>query len=1159
MRNVAALFLVLFLALAALPTSAQTVSPPRFVARIADSSVIVLDSLSILPETFKLQGLDTSEYEVDFVTARLRLKRQTAIGKSFTCSFRTFSLNFARKFSHKSTDLLLPRLAPDASAHQFVSLPSETAPTIFDSQLQGAGSIARSVTVGNNQNFVLDANLNLQLSGYLAPDLEILANITDENLPLQPEGNTRYIKDFNKVFIQLKYKNQFKLAAGDIELRSPQNSYFFQLNRQFLGLDCQINSRIDSVNSFSNRVGGGVTKGKFVRNVITAIHGVQGPYKLSGEQNETNIVVLAASEKVYLDGLLLTRGQDNDYTIDYNLGEITFTAKHLITSENRIIVTFEYSDQYYSRFNVFTINEFRHEKNDRVRLSVDFFHEQDLKRQSIMPELTDEQMIFLAGIGDRTGTAAYSSAIPVADALPNEVLYHRRDTLVNAVLYSPVYVYAGNSRDSVYRLTFSYVGPHAGDYVLSKNTTNGKLFQWVAPVDGVPQGDYAPVQLLATPKQTDLLTVAANYAPNKHLTLQTEAAFSYADHNLFSKTDDHDNAGLACKVNLAFHTPLRKSSDTLWAYELSLDYEWVHKNFTPLETFRSIEFFRDYNLESDYSSAFSEQLLQLSTGFSHPKKGSSFYTLNWLLQFHNLYALRNELNSHHQLSGWNLNTNTAFLLSRDQVQTTDFLKSMNDFSKSFSKIMIGLKDNVEFNEFHLASTSALRENSYAFNEAVVYLASADSSRCDFNLQVKNRLDAVARDNVLSLNAIAYEAQASFQMSQWRHHRLKVAAIYRNDQVRNPQNNFMSDHNFVGNIDYAANFWKGALSFNIYYEVGSGLEQKKTYTFLQVAAGQGTHVWIDYNGDGIESLDEFELAAFQSEADYVKVWLSTNEYVNTFNNAANASLQLRPANVWRNRKGFLGFLSKWANVTSLRTSQKNSGIRLGQALNPFAAQLPDSAVVANSFNLKNNLTFVLPSNYFSAEYVAAENRSENLLYYGLESVRLRQQQLTLRSVPTRILMLKTMYGRTVKENGSQYLASHNFKILSHLLDNSLTVNLKCNLSLTALWSMTYKRNLLSDEKANLYKACLDADYRMRERGTLTLALQYVRVLYNATDRSNSLSYEILDGLTVGHNFLWNLSYQTKLFDYLQLALHYEGRLTNDNTLIHSGTIQLKALF
>ena len=178
-----------------------------------------------------------------------------------------------------------------------LSLPSDD--RLFDSDLQGTGSVSRSVSVGNNQNFVLDAGMNLQLSGFIAPDVEIVANITDENLPVQPEGNTRYIKDFNKIFLQLKYKDLLKVTAGDIELPVVQNTYFFKLYRQFTGLEVAVNSRLDSanVNRMTNIVGGGITKGKFVRNQITPIHGVQGPYKLSGSQGETNIVILSGTEK----------------------------------------------------------------------------------------------------------------------------------------------------------------------------------------------------------------------------------------------------------------------------------------------------------------------------------------------------------------------------------------------------------------------------------------------------------------------------------------------------------------------------------------------------------------------------------------------------------------------------------------------------------------------------------------------------------------------------------------------------------------------------------------------------------------------------------------------------------------------------------------------
>lgn len=1167
MKKGATFIFLLIISVICVKIFAQAPSNYRFSSKILDSTTVRLDSLSIIPESFSLTGLDTSDYDLDFVTATLRLRTPAAIGKTITYAYRVFSFDFSKPLTHKSTDLILPRFVEDPSARQLLAISPVSSGSLFDSQLQGNGSISRSVSVGNNQNFVLDANLNLQLSGFLAPDVEILANITDENLPLQPEGNTRYIKDFNKIFIQLKYKDVLKVDAGDIELHTPENSYFFQVNRQFLGLKCQVNTRFDSINRMTNVAGGGISKGKYVRNQITPIHGVQGPYKLSGEQNETNIVILSGSEQVYLDGILLTRGQDNDYVIDYNLGEVTFTAKHLISSESRIIVTFEYSDQYYARFNVFTNNEFVHEKNGKLALNINFFHEQDLKRQSIMPELTNEQMLYLSNVGDPTDGFAYPSAMLTYDFTGSEVLYHQIDTIVEGRTYHRIFRYAGNARDSVYRVSFSYVGQNRGDYVLSQSTVNGKLYRWVAPLNGVPQGDYSPVQILNPPQQRDFATVGARYQINDKFKVRTELAFSYTDHNLFSKVDDKDNAGLAYKLSLDYQNKLKnnKLQDSLWRYQLNLDYEYAHKNFSPLETFRDIEFARDYNLENDYSSAASEQMLQLTTGFAHPKCGSTLYSFNLLSRFgamlaaDNLFALRNSLVSQHHFKGWNWNASTAFLTSRDAVQTTRFLKSNNDFSKSFAKIKIGGRDNLEYNVFRLAESQEQRAGSYAFNEAIFYLTNNDSVGYEYNFLIKNRVDANPYGDILALNAIAHEAQVSFAFTRWKHNRLKGTAIYRNDRVRDTARNFFSEHNFVGSLDYAGNFWKNAVNITFYYETGSGLEQKKSYTFLKVATGQGTHVWNDYNHNGIEELEEFEIAAFQNEADYVKVWLPTNEYVHTTNNAMTASLQLRPANVWRSRKGFLGLLAKFSNTTTLRTNQKNISDNVLQAVNPFNFHLADSSLVSQSFNFKNNLSFTLPSNYFSADYVAMLNRGKSLLYYGQESSILSGQQLTLKIVPAKILIFKTLYAYSVKENASEYMNMRNYRILSHVLDNAVTLNLKCNLSFTALWSMTYRRNLSGTEKANLYQARLDADYRMRERGTVSLSLQYINVLYNIVDDDNALSYEMLDGLSVGNNFLWNLAYQTKLFEYLQLSLQYEGRIIDSGRLIHTGCLQLKALF
>jgi hypothetical protein len=80
------------------------------------------------------------------------------------------------------------------------------------------------------------------------------------------------------------------------------------------------------------------------------VEGSQGPYKLKGQNGELYVLVISGSERVYVNGLLLERGENNDYTIDYNAGEITFTPLFTITSEMRIAIEYQYSDRNYTRF-----------------------------------------------------------------------------------------------------------------------------------------------------------------------------------------------------------------------------------------------------------------------------------------------------------------------------------------------------------------------------------------------------------------------------------------------------------------------------------------------------------------------------------------------------------------------------------------------------------------------------------------------------------------------------------------------------------------------------------------------------------------------------------------------------------------------------------------
>ncbi len=337
-----------------------------------------------------------------------------------------------------------------------------------------------------------------------------------------------------------------------------------------------------------------MAKGKYTRYTFSGTEGNQGPYRLKGDNNETFIIVLAGTERVYIDGMLMKRGEDQDYVIDYNTAELRFTQKRLITQYSRISVEYEYSDRNYSRSLLYLNNEFRRNK---LALRVNFYSEQDSRNQPLLQELDDEQKRFLSNIGDNLQDAFY----PNVDSLgfnPNEIRYKKTDSLGYTI-----YVYSVNPDSAVYRLGFTQVGAGKGNYVQANTIANGKVFTWVAPAGGIPQGDYEPIVLLITPKKSQLLTYAADYELSAQTKLSFEGAFSNQDQNLYSSLGNADNTGFASRTTLSNKKMLRKDSLRTLNWASSVAVEFTDKNFRPLERYRPVEFEREFNIASTATRA----------------------------------------------------------------------------------------------------------------------------------------------------------------------------------------------------------------------------------------------------------------------------------------------------------------------------------------------------------------------------------------------------------------------------------------------------------------------------------------------------------------------------------------------------------------------------
>lgn len=1168
---------------------------------IIKRDTIQLDTLSLVPGSVSIitnNGitLDSSFYKINYAEGLLILNRNKfvsspfpapegglLVGDSLKVSYKTFPYLFSSEVKHKD----LARIKRDlfGNTNPFSYYIESKNEDIFKMEgLNKSGSVSRGISFGNNQDMVVNSSLNLQLSGHLSNNIDILLAATDNNIPIQPEGNTQQLQDFDKVFIQLSNADS-KLIAGDFQLTRP-SSYFMNFHKKAQGLSFSTTQKINKKSKnikeqgiYRTSISAAVSRGKFARNQIQGIESNQGPYRLHGAENEPFIIVLSGTEKVYIDGRLMDRGQENDYVIDYNTSEITFTAKQLITKDKRIVVEFQYSDKNYARSLVHFGNDF---EKDKLKLHLNVYSESDSKNQPLQQDLSNDQKKLLSRIGDTLSLAVTPSVDSIAFT-NSEVLYKKKDTLIGAQTF-PIYIYSTNSDSAHYRVSFSNVGQGNGDYKQIASSANGKVFQWIAPVAAAKQGTYDPVILLITPKQKQMITSGIEYAFSANTNLSVEAALSNNDINTFSSADSKDNIGYGLKINFDNSSPLSKrsrdevaapaktdtSSGTL-LLQTNLNYEYVQKCFSPIERYRSVEFERDWNL-GNTAITDDQHILGAAMQLKKKDKGSIGYKFNALLEGSNYRANRQQVNFNFKQKGFNVNYDGS-LLSSVSATNSDFYRHKSGVSQKIKGVTIGVKDEFEQNKFNLAKKDSLLSNSYQFWEWQGFIQNADTTKNRYGLNYKKRTDYAVKNLIASdgLNKSDYSESYGgfFEVLQNPNNQLKINASYRRLYIIDSALTIQKpDNSLVSRVEYNFKLWRGLLYSNSFYEIGSGLEVKKQFSYLEVAAGQGVYTWIDYNGNGIKELNEFEVAAFPGTATYIKIYTPTLDYIKVYSNQFSEMLMLKPSALWANKKGVRKFISRFANQSAFRVDRKSAGNEdstsiiksFTKAYNPFLAETKDPNLITLNSSFRNTLFINQLNPTFGLDLTYQDVRNKVLLINGFDTRQNRSEEAHLRWNISQQFGWDVTYKDGIKISTSEYFGTRDFSILYYEATPKFNYQPNTAFRATVSFKYTDKKNSveLGAQQANLQDYGVELKYNVLQKGSLNVKADFIQIKFDGI-QNTPLAFEMMDALQNGKNITWGFTYQRNLSNNLQLSLTYDGRKSEGFKTIHTGGAQVRAYF
>lgn len=1169
--------LILFL------TCAVSVATAQGVSTTSELTVGPADSVLTLPHEFVVTGtllladsggirLDSpGDYTVDTLTGNLLLS------ESFRSSLRDSgrAVRLTASYSYLPLDISSTRFnrrlvtVTDSTGEERTvterSGKELTATSIFGEEFQRSGSISRGITVGTNRDLTLQSGLRLQFSGKISDDVEVLGALTDEQTPIQPEGNTQTLREVDNIFIEVRSP----VADGTLGkfVATEDQSEFTGYSRKLQGVKGV--GKLGAAGT--TQVVAAVSPGKFRTQEFQGREGDQGPYRLTGPSGNRDIIVVAGTEHVFVDGVEMVRGRENDYVIDYGTGEIFFQPRRPITSANEILVDFEYSDRRYSRSflagshtGVFA--------DSLLRISAGYVREADDQDAPIDLTLSDEDRNLLEAAGTDPGAAVRSGAIFIGRSDTASGSYIRVDTIINGIP-DTIYVYDPSSPNALFDVTFNRAVDGVGDYT---NVAFGQ-YRFV----GKGQGEYLPVIYLPFPGLSQVGSFALGMAPARGVDIRSEVAFSETTVNRFSTTPEVSRSGVAVKGRgTATGDSIRIGGLNLGRMKTTAELRFIEAEFQGVNRIAEPQFDRRWNTsgrtgESGYDDFITEgaldwapsRLLEFHAGLGRLLRGDFFSS------FRQEYGARLGDRSFPLAADYSIELIDAQDTLSGEVNS-GWLKQRGGVSYRLGGVTPGVRFEYQHRDDVRPGPDTLLPQAFEVLEAgpdltldfpfMLTRASAryrfeDSARFDPDLGLTRLYD--------DSRAQTYTVRGELRGVRNLHSTLDFTHRTRTyDDVPDVDPSLRLQN--VSILVRSESNWRTrnrGIELEGIYDVQTERAARLQRVFVQVPVGDGGYIWQDLDSNGIQTENEFR-ETNAGDGEYVRINLPTDELFPVIDLDASLRLNLDPAQLLSDSTLLGSVLKPITSETFLRIEEKSRTENESDIyLLKLASFLNDETTLLGNGLVQQDINLFERSRDFSARLRFTKRTGLTQLFNDVERSESLERALRMTWNPTIDIGLQvdaSLDDRSLL--GDDLDATRAYDLESVSAETDFSYRPERALELGWIFSIRSADDAFPATPRSTFQTGneIRGVYSIETKGRLRASLE--RTVVTGTNLNGgdvfSLPFQLTDGYAIGTTWIGQIGFDYRFGANIQASINYVGRAEPPSDRVrHTGQAEVRAFF